>query len=101
MDHIPTHFCQFCLSGSFMLDMNSQVSAEDQRAEEHGDSESTHRKGEKIQESIDLEQKAPLVLPGWGWRDKDKAVLSKAEFPLKDRIPEPFQLEDHLLITIT
>lgn len=85
-----------------MLDVISQVSTEERRAEEHGDSESTHRKGGKRQESIDLEQKALLVLPGWGWQDKEnKAVPTKAELPLKARIPAPFQLDDHLLITIT
>lgn len=52
-----------------------------------------HRKRGKKKErkkSIALKRKALLVLPGHGRQIENKAVRTKAKFPLKARIPEAF-----------
>lgn len=51
-----------------------------------------HRKTGKKREkkSIALKRKALLVLPGRGRQIENKAVRTKAKFPLKARIPEAF-----------
>lgn len=64
--------------------------------------ESTQRNGENREESTGLGWKVRLALPGWGRLDgENKAVRTKAEFPLKARILATLSACDRLLIIIT